>query len=99
MQISAKELMDMLQLDFPVYPGICKRIPIRNPREGASYTIVIDWRDKSQIVIEIKPGLVNRELTKEEMKKVPVMLQAPTRIVARVASNEDEDKNEESKSA
>lgn len=74
--ISAKEFLEKTGMDEPMAPGMIKYRYVTGEKEGASYTVVYDWRsDPNKIRVEVRPGLSGKMPAKEDMQNYAVWLQ------------------------
>jgi hypothetical protein len=96
MQIKIREFLDHAGIEEALYPGKKLVWKCQQPGEFKSHCVVVDWKDKSLLHIEVKPGLTGHDLKPADLKKYPVSFQARTYVeVATDQDNEDSDEDGE----
>jgi hypothetical protein len=74
--ISAEQFLQKTGMEEPMAPGMIKYRYVTGDKEGASYTVVYDWRSNpDKIRVEVRPGLSGKMPPKEEMQNYAVWLQ------------------------
>ena len=96
MDIRIAEFIEQAGLKEPLYPGkrlvqLCAVGPFK------SHCIVYDWRDPSNLSIEIRAGTTGNILPLKDLQKYPVSFQAPTRVVIEIANDDEETEGKKGK--
>jgi hypothetical protein len=93
MQVNIQDMLKETGNKEKIYPG--KRIVQKyaQPGEFKSHCVVFDWRSSDLLRVELKAGLLGKDLDVSELKKYPVSYQAPTYL--ELIINNDDDKIEE----
>jgi hypothetical protein len=74
--VTASDFLKKTGMDEPMAPGMIKYRYVTGDKEGASFTVVYDWRSNpDKIRVEVRPGLTGKVPAKEEMKNYAVWLQ------------------------
>jgi len=94
MQVNIQELLKKTGSKEKIYPG--KRIVQKyaQPGEFKSHCVVFDWRSSDLLRVELKAGLLGKNLDLTELKKYPVSYQAPTYLEL-ISDNENTEVEEE----
>ncbi len=79
------------------YPG--KRLVHACRVEGdfKSHAVVLDWRDPTKIRIDVKAGLLGKDLPNDQLRRYPVSLQSPTYVEMKVEDDQEEEDEGEGK--
>lgn len=93
MQVNIQELVKETGLDEKVYPGKKLVKKYAQPGEFKSHSVVFDWRS-DLLRVELKAGLLGRDLDVSDLKKYPVSYQAPT-FLELITDNDNKDEVEE----
>src|SRR3982750_2669698 len=80
MQIQIREFLDHAGIEESLYPGKKLVWKCQQPGEFKSHCVVVDWKDKSLLHIEVKPGLTGHDMKPADLKKYPVSFQARTYV-------------------
>ena len=88
MQVNIQELLKETGNKEQLYPG--KRIVQKyvQPGEFKSHCVVFDWRSSDLLRVDLKAGLLGKNLDINELKKYPVSYQAPT-FLELITDNDD----------
>jgi hypothetical protein len=77
MQVNIQELVRETGLDENIYPGKKLVKKYVQPGEFKSHCVVFDWRS-DLLRVELRAGLLGRDLDLSDLKNYPVSYQAPT---------------------
>lgn len=100
MQVQLQNFLEEADVKEALYPG--KRVvkPCKQIGDFKNHCIVIDWRNPSEIQIDVRPGLSGKVLAPEMIKQYPVCFQTPTYVKIKVLNDNEEtseDDEEETK--
>ncbi|MBX2833572.1 MAG: hypothetical protein KTR28_01225 [Micavibrio sp.] len=95
MKVNVKEFLEESGITEAFYPG--KRLvhSCKQAGEYKNHCVVLDWRDPSKIRIEVKAGMIGKDLTPDKLKYYPVSLQTPTYVDIEVVNDNKEDEDGE----
>jgi hypothetical protein len=94
MQINLRKLLRACGIEEMFYPGKRFVKPCRREGQFKSHAVVLDWRDPGRIRLDVKAGLLGRDLPHEELCRYPVSLQSPTYIAIDVRDEDEEGEGE-----
>lgn len=95
MKINIKQFLVEAGITEPFYPG--KRLvhQCRQPGEFKSHCVVLDWRHPEKVRIEVKAGLLGRDLDVKELRSYPLSFQTPTYVDIEIINDNEKGKSEE----
>lgn len=96
MLVNIREFLDESNVADTLYPGKVLVKPCHHAGEFKSHCVVIDWRNPSEIVVEVKAGITGKQLPHDVIKKYPVCFQMPTYVKIDVTNDNNEDDDESS---
>lgn len=94
MQVQIKEFLSHAGIEEALYPGKKLLWKCRQPGEFKSHCVVVDWKNKSHLHIEVKPGMTGHDLKPAELKNYPVSFQARTYVEIDTYQDNEEEEGE-----
>jgi len=98
MQVNVADLVKKAGLKEPLYPGKKLVKQYVQPGEFKSHSVVFDWRTSDLIKIDLKAGLLGKDMALSDLKNYPVTFQAPTYLriaIGNEAAELEEEEDEE----
>ena len=97
MQVNLEQFLADADVTEALYPG--KRLvkPCKRVGDFKNHCVVLDWRDPSHLMLDVRPGLTGKKLDDKMAKKYPVCFQVPTYVKIEITNDNDDDEDEEEK--